>query len=452
MSIPTAAPTNQHDQPHDVPFSRVARNVGWMAGARGFTGILSIFYLAVAARTLGLREFGNFALILSFGQLVATLVQFQSVKGVIRFGAMHLSDNRPDRLPRLYGYMTTLELLGIVIGSGLAFACMPLVAPLYQWTEHQQLLASIFAVALLFGTGGTPVGILRLYGRFDLISYTEGVGPIIRLVGVSIAWWVGAGIGTFLAIWALAVIAQTAAQWIASIVALHIRLEFGKRAIRTTLAENHKLWRFMVLTNVSNSVTAVWTELGTLAVGAVAGPVQAGGFRIAQRIAKAIGNPVELVTRALFPEFAKLVAQNAFRRLGRMLIRITAVATALAAVTVAILALGGQWIIGLIAGPQYEFAYIPMLLLSVATAIDLASFALDPYHIAQGRAGRILRIRLVAAGVYLIVLAVLLPRFGASGAAIAGIAASIILFVQLGISSWQILRDKAGRGSAQDFQ
>ena len=452
MSNPTALTTTEQDQPRDITLSRVARNFGWMAGARGFVGILSIFYLAVASRALGLREFGNFALILSFGQLVATLVQFQAAEAVIRFGAIHLSNDRPDRLPRLFGFMATLELLGIVIGSGLAFACMPLVAPLYQWTAHQQLLAAIFAVALLLGTGGTPAGILRLFVRFDLISYTEGIGSIIRLVGASIAWWAGAGIGAFLAIWALSVIAQTAAQWFASIVALHIRLEFGKRAIRTTLAENHKLWRFMVLTNLSNSVTAVWVQLGTLAVGAVAGQAQAGGFRIAQRIAKAIGNPVELVSRALFPEFAKLVAQNAFRKLGRMLIRITAVATALAAVTVAILALGGQWIIALIAGPQYEFAYIPMLLLSVATAIDLASFALDPYHIAQGRAGRILRIRLVAAGGYLIVLAVLLPRFGASGAAIAGIAASIILFVQLGISSRQILRDKAGRGSAQDFQ
>ena len=446
----TAVPPAEPERLQNVTVSRVVRNVGWLAGARGFAGVLSIFYLAVAARTLGMGEFGTFALILSFGQLVATLVQFQSVKAVIRFGAKHLNDQRPDRLPRLYGYMTTLDLIGIVIGTGLAFACMPLVAPLYQWTAHQQFLASIFAVALLLGTSGTSAGILRLFGRFDLIGYTEGIAPIIRLIGASIAWWAGAGIGAFLAIWAIAVIAQTAAQWIASFVALHIRLEFGKRAVRTTLAENHKLWRFMVLTNVSNSVTAVWTQLGTLAVGAVAGPVQAGGFRIAQRVAKAIGNPVELVTRALFPEFAKLVARGEFQKLSRMLLRITLVATALAAVTVAIIVVGGQRIIGLIAGPQYEFAYLPMLLLSVATAIDLASFALDPYHIAYGRAGRILRIRLVAAVGYLIVLALLLPRLGASGAAIAGIAASIIQFVQLGLSIWQIVRDQAKRRDATD--
>ena len=448
MTTPSAVSPAKQDRPPAATFGQVARNVGWLAGARGFTGILSIFYLAAASRTLGARDFGTFALILSYGQLIATLIQFQSVKAVVRYGAIHLEEGDPGRLPQLYGFTTILELLGLVIGTVAAFAFMPLVAPLFGWSPHQQFLASLFAAGLLLGTGGTASGILRLFGRFDLIGYTEAVGPIIRLVGASIAWVTGAGIGTFLAIWAGAMIAQSAAQWIVSIVGLRVRLRVGKQAYRLALLENHRLWRFMILTNASNSVTAVWTQLGTLAVGAVAGPVQAGGFRIAQRIAKAIANPIELVTRALFPEFARLVAQSNFKKLGRMLLRITAVATVLAGVTVIIVALAGDWIIRLIAGREYGFAYAPMLLLSVATAIDLASFALDPHHTAQGRAGRILRIRLVAAAGYLIVLALLLPKLGASGAAIASITASALLFAQLGLSSWQILRDKAPKADA----
>lgn len=429
--------------------SRIARNVGWLAGASGFAGVLSIFYLAFAARGLGARDFGTFALVLTYGQLVANLVQFQSVKGVIRFGAIHLRNARPDRLPRLFGFMATLDALSIVVGSVVAVIGVPLVASLLQWSVDQQRLAAIFAVALSLGTGGTPSGILRLFGRFDLIGFTDAIGPIVRLVGAFAAWLEGGGIAVYLAIWAGAVISQSCAQWLAAVITFRVRPTFGIRAFRMVLNENHRVGRFMVLTNISNSVTLFWMQLGTLAVGAVAGPVQAGGFRIAQRIAKGIGNPVELVTRALYPEFAKLVADNNFARLGRMLVRITAVASALAALTVAIVAFGGKWILALIAGPQFEFAYLPLVLFSVATAIDLAAFALDPYHIAQGRAGRIFRIRLIGAGAYLIILLLLLPRIGASGAAIAAIGASAVLFAQLGFSTWQILREKtSGNGAA----
>ena len=194
----------------------------------------------------------------------------------------------------------------------------------------------------------------------------------------------------------------------------------------------------MLFTNLSNSLTLFWMQLGTLAVGAVVGPVQAGGFRIAQRIAKGIGNPIELVTRALYPEFAKMVAANRFDTLGRVLVRTTLVASALATATVLVVALGGKWILDVVAGEQFPFAYWLLVLLSISTAFDLASFALDPYHIAQGRPGRILRTRFVGALVYLAILALALPRLGASGAAYAAIAASAIMFAQLIQSARQI--------------
>lgn len=440
--IPPSPPPEAPHEGKDRIGSRIARNVGWLAGARGFTGLLSIFYLAFASRALGPRDFGTFALVLTYGQLVANLVQFQSWKGVIRFGAIHLRKERPARLARLFGFTATLDAFGIVVGSIVAAVGVPLVSNILHWSADQQVLASIFAVALLFGTGGTPSGILRLFGRFDLLAFTEGIGPTIRLFGAMAAWLTDSGIAVFLAIWAGAAIAQSVGQWLATLILHQTKLTFGIRAFRIAIGENHRLWRFMILTNVSSSMSLFWMQLGTLAVGAVAGPVQAGGFRMAHRLSKGIANPIELVTRALYPEFARLVADNNFRILGRLLIRITCVASALAAVTVGIVAVGGKWILGSIAGPQFEFAYLFLTLLSVSTAIDLASFALEPYHIAQGRAGRILRIRLIGAVAYLGILALLLPRIGARGAAIAAICASAVMFGQLILSTWQILRGK----------
>ena len=81
-----------------------------------------------------------------------------------------------------------------------------------------------------------------------------------------------------------------------------------------------------------------------------------------------------------------------------------------------------------------------LALFSLSTAIDVSAFALEPYHIAHGRAGRIFRIRMIGALVYLALLAALLPRLGAPGAAWAGIGASAVMFVQLVASTMHIIR------------
>lgn len=418
----------------------MAKNVGWLAGSRGVIGILSIVYLALAARALGPRQFGEFALVLTYGQLITNLVQFQSWKGVIRFGAVHLADDKRESLARLFGFTATLDAASTIVGAILAIASIPLAAPLLHLSPEVVRPAAVFGTVILLASGGTPAGMLRLFDRFDLQAYTEAIGPIIRLVGSLAVWALDGGVVAFLAVWGAAALGQTIAQWIA-VVAIHgARLKFGPRAFRQAEQENHRLWRFMLFNNISNSLGLFWMQLGTLAVGAVAGPAEAGGFRIAFRIAKGITKPVETVTRALYPELARLIATDNHAMARKVLVRLTWVAAGLALLVVLVTGFGGGEVLRLIAGPSFTFAHGYLFLLSLASAIDLVGFALEPFHSAHGRAGRVLRSRAVGALAYLVALGLLLPTMGASGAAYASIGASLIIFVQMAQSANRMLK------------
>jgi len=424
---------------HATALSRIGRNLGWIAGSRGFAGLVSIAYMALAARTMGPAGFGIFALILTYGQLIANLVQFQSWKGVIRYGAIHMTEDRPDRLARLFGFSATLDIGSALVGSLLAILTMPIIGPLIHLTVEEQNTAALFGAVLLLTTGATPTGILRLYDRFDMLAFTDAIGPIVRVIGSVIGWWLVLDVRWFLLVWALAAILQAAGQWFAALVLQRAKLKIGRNAFRQTLQENRRIWRFMLMTNLSSSLSLFWLQSGTLAVGGWAGPVEAGGFRIAHRFARAIIKPVETITRALYPELARLVAEDDHRTLRKLLIRVCLVAALFASVVVLATGLAGREILHLIAGKKFEFAYVFFFLLSISTAIDLAGFALEPFHNAHGRAGRVLRCRVVGAIVYVALLALLLPMFGARGAAFAAIAASLVIFVQLAHSTLQIL-------------
>jgi O-antigen/teichoic acid export membrane protein len=430
--------------PRSPVFKRMVRNIGWLVGERGFTGLVSLFYLAIAARALRPEGFGSFTLILTYGQLIASLVQFQSWKGVIRYGAVHVGANQPRRLARLFGFTAMLDWASAIVGAALAIVCVPWVAPLFHWSAAEQQSAALFAGSLLLTTGATPSGVLRLFDRFDLLAYTEAVGPTVRLVGSAVAWVTGAGVTAFLIVWAAASAAQLVAQWAATLFIQRSRVAIGSRNFMTAVRENRRILRFMFQTNFSNSLSLFWMQLGTLVVGAHAGPVEAGGFRIAQRLAQAIAKPVEPITRALYPELARLVAQDEHATVRHVLLRVSFIAAILAVVVVIVAAVAGAGILDLVAGPQFEFAQHFLFLLSIAAAIDLAGFALEPFHNAHGRAGRVLRSRAIGALCYVILLGLLLKRMGAESAAFAAISASLIIFVQLAISAFQILRKRTG--------
>jgi len=434
-------------------FARMARNVGWLAGSRGFIGILSIGYLAIAARALGPKRFGEFALVLTYGQLIANVVQFQSWKGVIRFGAAHLAAGNRDGLARLFGFTATLDAASTIVGTAIAVGGVQVAAPILHWPAELRLPAAVFGCIVLLASGGTPSGMLRLFDRFDLQAFTEAIGPIVRFAGSAVAWAAGWPTVGFLAVWGAATILQTLAQWIA-VVAIHgSRLTFGRAAFMQALRENRRLWRFMIQTNLSNSLGLFWMQLGTLAVGAVSGPVQAGGFRIANRIAKGLVKPVETITRALYPELARLIATNDHLTARKVLTRLTWIAAALALTAVLIIGLAGATILRLIAGESFEFAHGFLFLLSLAAAIDLVGFALEPFHSAHGRSGRILRSRAIGAALYGILLALLLPTIGPEGAALASVAASSVIFAQLALSTRQILgRQLANAGAVSREQ
>src|SRR5205085_11257941 len=126
--------------------------------------------------------------------------------------------------------------------------------------------------------------------------------------------------------------------------------------------------------------------------------------------------------------------------------RITWIGGSIAMMLIIIAGVGGSSILSLVAGRQFVFAHLYLFLLAIAAAIDLSGFALEPFHNAHGRAGRVLRSRAVGAIVYGLLLAALLPTVGAVGAAIAAIITSLVIFVQLALSARQILRQPLRTG------
>ena len=89
---------------------RLIRNIGWLLTGRGVNAVLSIVYLALATRTLGLDHFGYFAIILALGQTVTGLANFQTWQFVVRWG---VGEDGPGDAT---GFAIALDMLSVALG------------------------------------------------------------------------------------------------------------------------------------------------------------------------------------------------------------------------------------------------------------------------------------------------------------------------------------------------
>lgn len=418
----------------NISLRRIAANTGWLLAGKGVGAILSLFYIAIATRTLGLHDFGVFALIVGIGQTVTGFVTFQTWQLVVRYGVPLLDE--PDRagLHALVRFAIGLDVKSALAGSVIAVGAVYGLAPRFGWTGELQWQASLFCLALLLSIRSTPIGILRLRDRYARSTVADAVTPIVRLAGALLAWLAAPGVEGMLLAWAVAELATAAAYWI---LALRIEpLTFG-RAMAPAGA-----WQFVLSTNATSTLALSSRQVMLLGVGIFAGPAAAGGYRVAAQLSQSLAKLTGSVSRTLFPEFVQRLRDGSRAELRRLSARIMGASLLTGAVAVAVAAVLGQPLIRAIAGPGFESAYRPVLLLTIAAAIDLVSVTFEPLLVAAGRSGRALGLRLIATVLQFAALFILATALGAIGAAWATLFGSLVAMVITGTAALQVIRDR----------
>lgn len=392
------------------------RNLAWLIGSRGVNAAFSLLYLALAARNLGLRDFGCFALIVVMAQAVAGVASFSAWQAVLHWG------QSPHQASPAAGFAIALDGVSIAAGSVVAVA-VAWIAPLWlPLPPDLRPTALALCLATLVAIRSTPTGILRLHDRYDLAALAEATLPATRAAGAIAAALAWPTITGFAAAWAIAEIVCSAAYWFCA-----LRLErIDRRDISLTrLPHRHPgAWRFVWATSLSRSLAVTSRQVLLLLVGAFGGAVLAGGFRVAAQLGQALVQMGEAVSRALYPELLRGRAEAAglARRMARAVFWVGA-----SAVTVTVL--GGKQILGLIGGPGFEFAHGAMVLLALAGTLELVAASPDALLVSRGRALSVFLLRAVPLAGAMAVMPLAIRHFallGAAGCVLLASAASML--------------------------
>lgn len=400
---------------------RLFTNMGWLLGGRGINAVLSLVYLALATRSLGLEAFGYFAAIVALGQTVTGLANFQTWQFIVRWGA-NGEGTTAEKVREATGFAIALDLISVVMGSVMA-ALLVLSVPYWLPLPDDLLWLTFgYCVVSLLSIRTTPIGLLRLHFKYATATAAEAVQPIIRAAGAVLAWLFMPTVAGFILAYALSEIAVAAALWFAA--ARAERIDMSAISLTRIPAKHKDAWRFVWSTNMSGSLTIAGKQVMILLVGTFGGAALLGGFRVASQLGQALVELAKTVSRAILPELVH--AKDDALYMARRMANIALIGGVIAVLVALFL---GRWGLELLAGPEFTGFYWAMVILAIAGAVELVGASLESLLVSAGRAGTAFLVRAVPTILALVLLDTAIEWNGAKGAAMAVLGSSAMAVI-----------------------
>tara|TARA_R110000772_G_scaffold96874_1_gene195829 strand:- start:1675 stop:2916 length:1242 start_codon:yes stop_codon:yes gene_type:complete len=385
---------------------------------------LHLASIAATARILDLEEFGLLMLFRSVAQGIAAIAKFQSWQALVHFGADAYERGENSEVARLWLKLALIDgivgVLALLLGGVFVFSLSELV----DIPPTMAPLAALYCLAIPLQVAGTPTGILRLTDRFDLMAWQSLITPSVRLIGVCVAYLLGAPLWSIVLAWVVSEVAGDGFLWLCALLVArerrllpHSTMKGGGGIARAGL------WQYLVGTNFNATLQQGSLPLITLVVGSTLGAPSAGAFRLAQTVLDAVVAPVDLAMRSLFPEISKLRTAKG-DRLYRIMRHVALTSLILSVPLSVILYAGASVFVTLLAGPEYANAGIMLGILAwTAPALFLAATC-ETFMLGSGRALPAVLSRVTSIGLALTFMLILGDRLGLSGLGVVFLVAS----------------------------
>ncbi len=374
--------------PPGSPLRRILVNSSWLLLARGASMPLGIVESILVTQLLGAEAFGIFGVVVTFVTVVQRLVSFRMSEFVVKFLTDALAEDRKDKAAATVKAAFLAEGATTLLGFAIAYIGAPLAATYFLRDPGATGMIRGYCFVLL-GNALLEAnsGILQVFNRFAIQARANVLRKISIVAGVSLAFLRGWELPQVLIAYLLG---HTLANlYLATYAWREVRQRLGAgwwRAPIDLLAGQLRGMRsFAITTNLGATLSLIVKDSDVLWIAFFRPPTEAGYYKLATMLLKipfAAGSPI---TKAFFPEIAKVIAKKSTTEARRLLGQ----ATRLAAAWVLPVSLGiyllAPWVIRRFYGEEFLPAAEVIYILVFGMALGQLFFWTRPVFLALGR-------------------------------------------------------------------
>lgn len=398
-------------------FKKYIGQSSWLYSGMAVAAVARLVNLALLTRFLSLGEYGQLALIISYGTTVNALIDFRVWETIIKFFNEHFNAKRMDKAIAVLRMCFAIDLGTGVISAIVMMLTARLAARLLLHDESLALDVVLYGLMMLFITTETTVsGLLRVYERFDLLGIKDIVVSILRLITTSAAAYYFRSLH-------MVVIGYVVAGLVGAIIFNFVAYVITRRKVGAisdytplTKDERKQVFRFIMGTNVLGILKSASEQLDMLLVGFFGGPDVTAIYKVAVSTVNLHGMLTEPISKIAYPEIvrSRQKGRRALRGTIFALILISGLITVPSAVGIAIFA---EPIVKLVSGSDVYLTaatYIRIMLLG--TVANGLFFWTGYLMMANERVWVINNIHLARTVILIPLMALLIPVTGALGA------------------------------------
>jgi O-antigen/teichoic acid export membrane protein len=399
---------------------RVALNSGYLFSATGISAALSMLQSILAARLLGVTEFGILGTITVFVTVVNKFASFRMSELVIKYVGQYTVQGDRQRAAAVFKAASFTETLTSLFAFGLIYLLAPLGARYFakdasitEWF----ILYGLIVLANFMAESST--GLMQIFDRYRTIAAINvgqslvtltliGLAYVYQqgLLQVILAYMTGKIVGA-LAL-ALAAIWEAGRNWGAG---------WWRAPVRSLREHLRELVHFGISTNISATINLVNKDGELLWVSALSSPTDAGYYKLALSLANLVQLPISPLPQATYPELAREAAGYRWSNFRYVLRQGSRMALAYSGAAGLVLLLFGPLLIRVIYTPEFLPAYPAVLILLVGLLVANTFYWNRIALLALGYPDYPAKVNLVAAGLKIAGIFLLVPKFGYIGSA-----------------------------------
>lgn len=404
---------------------RLVKNAGYLFGANGISAAIGMLQGILAARLLGVEQFGILGAITMFASVINKFMSFRMGELVIKYVGYYTEMGDQRRAAAVFKGAALAEMLASMI----AFAIVWLLSPFgAEYFAKDPGLADLFAfyglIVLANLVAESSTGLLQIFDRFRPIAVLN-IGQ--SLVTLLVILFVFINQGELLGILAAYVAGKAFGALGLTTVAL---VEAGRRwggdwwkAPLSLLQDKaRELVHFATSTYISASLSIVNKDSELLWVSFFRSPLEAGYYKLALALANLVQMPILPLPQATYPELSREVARRNWHNVRYVLRQGSILAGSYTLLATIFLVIFGRFIIQTIYTSEFLPSY-PALLILLAGFLAANTFYWQRVALlALGRPDFPMKVNLVLAIIKVALILVLVPRYGylASAALLAG--------------------------------
>jgi O-antigen/teichoic acid export membrane protein len=377
--------------------------------------------VSLLTRILGPQQYGVLALCTTYVVSIDRVISFQAWQAIVKFGKDLLTHNNKMHLRALIKLGLCLDISSAILGTVLGILISKPLTLFLGWDESIQPLLITGSCALAFTWEGTPTGVLRLFDRFDVLSYGNVVRAITSLFLVGGVLLTGQDLLGVMITYTLAKIITNLYLMFAALRTLRANQihNFASAPIKDIHDYFPGLWNYVWTTNLNSMIRMLSRHIDIILLAGTVEPAKLGLYEVAKQVGQMTMSLAQPFYQSIYPELALLWAKDNRCSFIRLMKYSTIIVGSGAIVGWLLFVGGGKMFLALAFGNLFQAAYPVSIVYLFATVIALMTFTFQPAMLALGLPQRSFQAHLISTIVHMIVLVPAVRIFGIIGASFA---------------------------------